>query len=1069
MNKAMAWMARNHVAANMLLIFVLLGGVASLLQVKKETFPEFSLDQIQIQVAYLGASPEEVEEGVCKRVEDRLTGMEGVRRVRSVAAEGMGVVTVELERGVDANRLLDDIQNEVNRIDTFPAETERPIVKEVIRRNRVIDMVVYGEVSEKTLKAVAERIRDDLRTGGGISQVDLRGVRADEIAIEVSEETLRRHGLTLAQVAAAVQRTSLDLPGGSVKTEGGEILVRTKGMRYSGREYEDVEVVARPDGTSLKLGQIAQIRDAFEDTDLISRFNGQPAAVIQVFRTGGESALEISDQVKEYIAQERPRLPAGVHLDFARDDARLLRGRLQLLINNGLLGLFLVFAFLTLFMDLKLAFFVMLGIPTAFLGSFIAMQFFDVSINMMTLFAFILTLGIVVDDAIVVGENIFTHRERGKPLVQAAIDGAAEVGMPVVFSVLTTVAAFVPLLFVEGLMGKFMAVIPIIVISVLMVSLLEALFILPAHLSPSGRPGLFSRAFGGLFRAPLRWHDAVQKWADDHLRTFIDTHYTRALRSALGNPLTTLAVGAALMLVTLGWIAGGHIKFVFMPKVDSDWITVSVTMPQGVTVEQTEAVTRRLERAAMQVRDEYDQQRPGQPSVYRNVFSFVGDQPVARSTSFTGQGRAGSQANLAEITVELLPSEERHIPSPEFAERIRRQAGELPGPESVNFNSTLIMVANPIEVQVASEDFALLLQGVERLKAELASYPGVKDIKDNFQEGKLEMKLSLKPQARALGLTMADLARQVRQGFYGEQALRFQRGEDDVRVMVRYPEDERRSLADVERMRIRTPSGAEAPFSEVAAVSLGRGYSAIQRTDGQRVVSVIADVDDKAANADEVNADLAQRVLPVLTQDYPGVRFSYEGEQRERQESLASLGYGFFFALLAIYVLIAIPFHSYTQPLVVMAAIPFGIVGAVWGHVLMGMDLTMLSMFGVVALAGVVVNNAIVQISMYNDLRREGRGIERALVESCQQRFRPILLTSATTFLGVLSMILEKSVQAQFLIPMAVSLGFGVLFAMFISLVGQPVLLRMLDRALEWAGQGQEVQTGSAAATAEVH
>lgn len=1058
MKGAVTWMARNHVAANMLMVFVLLGGLISLLRVKKETFPEFSLDQVQIQVPYLGASPEEVEEGVCKRIEDRLVGMEGVRRVRSVAAEGMGVVTVELERGADASRMLDEIQNEVNRIDTFPQETERPVVKEVIRRNRVIDLVLYGQVPEKTLKAVAERTRDDLRTTGGISQVDLRGVRPDEISIEVPEEMLRRHGLTLGQVTAAVQRASLDLPGGSVKTEGGEILVRTKGMRYTGAEYEDVVVLTRPDGTSLKLGQIAAIKDEFEEADLISRFNGEPAAVIQVFRTGEESALEISDYAKEYVAQQQGRLPAGLHLDYARDDARLLRSRLELLINNGLLGLTLVFGFLTLFMDLRLAFWVMWGIPTSFLGCFIAMQFFDASINMLSLFAFILCLGIVVDDAIVVGENIFTHRERGKPLVQAAIDGALEVGMPVIFSVLTTVAAFVPLLFVEGLMGKFMAVIPIIVISVLMVSLCEALFILPAHLSPTAEKGVLARALGRVFRTPLRWHDAIQKWADEHLQWFIDHHYSRALKSAIGSPFTTLAAGAALLLVTLGWIAGGHLKFVFMPKVDSDWITVSVTMPQGTTAQQTAAVVQRLEQAAMQVRDEYDQQRPGQPSVYRNVFSSVGDQPVARAMSFTGAGGAGNQAHLAEITIELLPSEERFIPSPQIADRIRERAGELPGPESVGFNASLVMVGSPIEVQVSSDDFPLLLQGVERLKAEIAQYPGAKDLKDNFQEGKMEMKLGLKPQARTLGITLADLARQVRQGFYGDQALRFQRGEDEVRVMIRYPEGERRSLGDVEKMRIRTPSGAEVPFSEVAAVSLGRGYAAIQRTDGRRVVSVFAEVDDKAANAEEINRDLAQRVLPALEQDYPGLHFRYEGEQRERQESLQSLGYGFFFALLGIYVLIAIPFRSYTQPLVIMASIPFGMIGSVWGHVLMGLDLTMLSMFGVVALSGVVVNDSIVMLSFYNELRRQGLGRDQALIEAGRQRFRPILLTSATTFLGVLSMILNKSVQAQFLIPMAVSLGFGVLFATTISLLGLPALMRLLDQVWEWAGQGQEVE-----------
>jgi multidrug efflux pump subunit AcrB len=1057
-------MARNPVAANLIMIFGLVVGLLSMIGTRKETFPELSMDQVQIQVPYLGASPEEVEEGVCKRIEDRLVGLEGVRRVRAVAAEGMGLVTAELEPDTDMDRMLDNIQNEVNRIDTFPAETERPIVKEVIRRNRVIDVVLYGQAEEKALKAVAQRLKEELRDLDGISQVELKGVRPDEIAIEVSEEALRRHGLTLAQVAAAVQRTSLDLPAGSVKSEGGEILVRTKGMRYTGRQYEDVEVMARPDGTRLLLGQIADIRDGLADTDLISRFNGQPAAVIQVFRTGDESALEISDQVKGFIAREGPRLPVGMHLDYARDDARLLRGRLTLLLEDAAVGILLLFVCLTLFLDLRLAFWVMMDIPFSFLGSFIAMHFFGVSINMLSLFSFIVVLGIVVDDAIIIGEVVFAHRQRGKGLMQAAIDGIREVGTSVIFGVLTTVTAFIPMLFVDGLTGKFMKMLPIVVISVLFISLFEAFFILPSHLATMGQ-GASSRFFERYFGRLLRWHDQAQAWMDRHLMQLMNGPYTRLMRLVLDNPLSGIAAGVAILLFTLGWIAGGHIKFAFMPKIDSDWLTISVAMPQGATAEQTASVVARIEEGAMQVRDEYDQQRPGQPSLYRNVFTFIGDQPVARQMNWYAGASAGGQAHLAEITVELQPAEEREIPSPEIAARVRERVGELPGPESVNYNASLIMVGNPIEVQLFSDNFPLLLQGVERLKAELASYPGVKDIKDNFQEGKLEMKLSLKPQARALGLTLADLARQVRQGFYGEQAQRFQRGEDDVRVMVRYPEDERRSLADVERMRIRTPAGAEVPFSEVAAVSLGRGYSAIQRTDGKRVVSVTADVDEERANAEEISSDLAHRFLPALEQDYPGLRHSYEGEQRERQESLASLGRGFFIALIAIYALIAIPFRSYSQPVVVMSVIPFGMIGAVWGHVIMGMDLTMISLFGIVALSGVVVNDSIVLISCYNQLREEqGLDWDEALIEAGKQRSRAILANSVTTFLGVFPMIMEKSVQAQFLIPIAVGLGFGILFGTTISMIGVPVVMKVLELAR--ARLGQETPVGMAPAEA---
>jgi multidrug efflux pump subunit AcrB len=1061
------WMARNHVAANLLMLFLMLTGLLGIIGMRKETFPEFSLDQVQIQVPYLGASPEEVEEGVSKRIEERLSGLEGIRKISSTSSEGMGVVSVELDLGTEMSQMLDDIKNEIDRIDTFPEETEKPVIKEMVRRNQVIDVVAYGEVGEKALKVVAERMRDDLRDAPMITQVQLAGVRIDEISIEVSEKMLRRHGLSLAHITDAVRRASLDLPGGSVKSENGEVLVRTKGLRYTGREYEQVVLLTRPDGTSLKLGQIASIRDGFEDSDLISRFNGQPAAVVQVYRTGDQSALEISEYVKQYVQERRTQLPAGVHLDYARDDARLLLSRLDLLLRNARLGLVLVFILLTLFLDLRLAFWVMMGIPISLLGSFLLMQPFDVSINMLSLFAFIVALGIVVDDAIIVGENVFAHRERGKSSVRAAIDGTLEVAKPVTFSVLTSIAAFMPLFYVEGMMGKFMAVIPVIVISMLAVSLIEALVILPAHLS--SRQGWATKGMGQLFRAPLAWHGAVQQWMDRRLKRFVDTGYRRTLNLAIANPLTTIALAASLMLVTIGWVGGGHIKFVFMPKIDSDWLTISLVMPQGTTAEQTELVVKRIEAGALAARDEYDGRGSGdRPSVFRSVFTVIGDRPTGRRGSMSAGGPTGGQGHVAEITIELLPSEVRELSSSEIAAAVRSRVGEIPGPESLTFTASLFSAGDPVDMQLSSDDFPQLLLAVERLKSELASYPGVSDIQDSFQAGKLEMTLALRPQARTLGLTLADLARQVRQGFYGDQALRVQRGSDDVRVMIRYPEDERRSIGDIRNMRVRTPDGAEVPFAYVADVTVGHGYASIERSSEQRIVSVTADIDEKIVNADEVNRDLAARILPALIEDYPGLRYSYEGEQRERADSFASLGRGFIIAMFAIYALLAVPFRSYTQPLVVMSAIPFGIIGAVWGHVLMGLDLALLSMFGIVALSGVVVNDSLVLLTFYNELRRQGRPVDEALVEAGCQRFRPILLTSLTTFFALLPMILEKSVQAQFLIPMAVSLGFGILFATVIILVGVPVVMRVLYHLLSFFGHEETEYRPEDEAVAEV-
>ena len=674
MKAPVSWMAKNHVAANLFMGFIMLSGLFSMMQTKKETFPEMSLDQIQVQVPYRGAAPTEVEEAVCKRIEERVRGLEGVRRVRSTAAEGIGVVSVEMERGVDMTQMLDDIKNAVDRIDTFPTETEKPVIKELTRRSQVIDVVLYGAVGEKALKTAAERVRDDLRNSGVISQVELSGVRVDEISIEVSEQALRRYGLTFDQLTAAVRRTSLDLPAGSVESEDGEILLRTQGLMRSGREYEEVVVLTRPDGTTLTLGDIASVRDGFEDNDLVSRFNGQPAAVVQVYRTGDQSALDISAYVHEYVKEKQSLLPNGISIDYARDDARILRGRMDLLISNARLGLVLVFICLSFFLDLKLAFWVMMGIPISFLGAFLLMEPFDASINMLSLFAFIVALGIVVDDAIIVGENVYAHREKGKNFLRAAIDGAIEVGTPVVFSIMTSVAAFMPLFFIEGMMGKFMSVIPVIVIAVLLLSLVESLFILPAHLSSKG-DGIVSRAFDRLFRRPLAFHSRIAQSFDRGLKRFIGSIYQPTLRLALANPLSTTALAYALMMFTVGLVAGGHVKFVFMPKIESDWLTVSVNMPQGTTVDQTTKIVELIEKKALQLRAEIDEESGGNDSIYRNVFTYIGDQPMGRRSSMTATGGASGRGHLGEVTIELKPAEERDLGSTETEARLRQLVG----------------------------------------------------------------------------------------------------------------------------------------------------------------------------------------------------------------------------------------------------------------------------------------------------------------------------------------------------------------------------------------------------------
>jgi multidrug efflux pump subunit AcrB len=1053
----LGWFAGNHVAANLLMLFIIVSGLMSVARVVVEVFPEFDTDTVTIQVPYRGASPAEAEEGVCVRVEEAIASIEGIKRIRSVAQEGMGQVIVELEEDADDRKVLDEIKAAVDRIETFPVETEKPIVAEGDTRRRVITVVLYGDASEKTLKALAERVRDELTALSGISQVETAGMRNYEISIEVSENALRRYGLSFDHVANAVGRSSLDLPGGAVKSDGGEILLRTKGQKYRGSEFEDIVVVTRRDGTQVFLSDVATVIDGFEDSDTKTRFDGKPAALVQVFRVGTEGALEVADSTKKYLELLSSELPAGVSVATWDDDSIVLRQRIGLLLRNARLGLTLVFFFLMFFLNLRLAIWTTVGMMISFLGGFWLIPQFDVTINMISLFAFIVVLGIVVDDAIVVGENIYEYLERGMKPLDAAIRGVREMATPVTFAILTTVAAFAPILFVAGTMGKIMRQIPIVVISVLLMSLVEALLILPAHLSgeESWLLRTLRRAFGGFFRIL----DGGQRRVQAGLRWVIQGPYRKTLDLTLEWRYLTVTAAVAMLFLILGLVGGGFIKFTFMPKIDADNMVAFLTMPQGTPASQTEAVLARMEVAAREVISEYDAKRgEDDPSLLRHISTTVGQQPTSGGHGpMRARGVGGDDSHLGEVNVELLGSEDRDVGSVELLNRWRQLVGEVPGAVSLTFQASLFSSGDPISVQLAHRDFDTLLRAVDRLKEIIAEYPGTKDIADSFLPGKKELKLALTPEGRTLGLTLSDLARQVRAGFYGEEVQRIQRGRDDIRVMVRYPEDERRSLGDIERMRIRIPDGSEAPFGSVATVVEGRGYAVINRTDRRRVVTVSADVDEAQANANEINMNLRREVLPELAAAFPGLSFDFEGEQREQRESLASLQVNFLVAQLGIFALLAIPFRSYSQPLIIMSAIPFGLIGAVMGHLVMGLNLTLLSMFGMVALTGVVVNDSLIMVDLINRQRDSGMPVGQAIREAGMRRFRPILLTTATTFLGLAPMIFETSLQARFLIPMAASLGYGIVFATAITLILVPSLYQILeDLKINFGAGGQD-------------
>jgi len=1032
MRNMIAWFARNHVAANLMMIFFILAGAVTALTMKLEVFPETSLDTITISVEYRGASPSEVEEGVIQKIEENIAGLAGIRRIDSKATEGLAVIIVEVVKGWDLQNLLDEIKSEVDRITTLPEEAEKPVIRETTRRVQVLWVAVFGDVAESTLKAVTQRLKDDITTLPNVTMADLFGVRDSEIHIEISEQTLKRYNLTLKSVANAVAKASLDLPAGSVKTEGGEVLVRAKGRKYRAVEYSGVPVITRTDGSKVTLGQIARIKEGFQDDqELFARFNGKPANLIQIYRVADQNALTVASEVKDYIAKVEPELPAGIKVDFFADRSKILESRMNLLLRNMAQGLILVIIILGLFLSARLSFWVTLGIPISFLAGIWVLPYFDVSINMISLFAFIMVLGIVVDDAIVVGEHVFTLREQGEPPLKASIEGAVTIGKPVIFSVLTTVAAFLPLMAGSGMMGKIMRNIPVVIIAVLMASLIESLFILPAHLAGSKiKPRQQKKE-----KITARW-----------LRRFIQGPYTKLLDFTLRWRYATLASGIAVLMIAGGMFLGGYIKFTLFPIVEGDLLTANLELPAGAPAEQTIKIVGQLEKAAVDTLADADNKRPkGSEPLHKYTVSLVGVSTGGRA-SHSG-GSASSGGHLATVFVELLGGEKRNMSTKGLVAGWRDKTGAVPGAESLTFTGEMFSPGNPIEVHLSAPSEEELIRAADDLKAKLATYTGVFDIADSFTPGKWEMQLELKPAARSLGLTLQDLAQQVRYAFYGAEALRLQRDQDEVRVLVRYPEKERRAITDVHNMRIRTASGDEVPFSQVAQVKMTRGYTSVDRAQRRRVIKVTADVNPDQANASELRAWLQKSILPQMEAKYQGLRYTMEGAGREEQESLQDVMQGFIIALFAIYALLAIPFRSFSQPFIVMAAIPFGLVGALAGHFIMGLGTSLLSLFGMVGLTGVVVNDSLVLIDAANRMREAGLSPGEAIREAGPMRFRAIILTSLTTFGGLAPIIFERSLQAQFLIPMAVSLGFGVLFATGVTLLLIPCGYLILEDA----------------------
>ena len=1017
-----AWFAHNPVAANLLMICLIAGGIYSAITISKEITPRVETSYVTVTVPYRGGTPRDVEQGVLIKIEEAIQDLDGVREIIATGREGAGTVTVEVEAGYDVLEVLDTIKGRVDAIATFPAEAERPRYQRATWSQNVIWVSVFGSVPERTLKEAARQIRDDITALPSVTRAELTGARPYEIGIEVREETLRSYNLTLGEVAQAIRRSSLDLPGGRIQTTGGDVLVRTIGQAYVAADFENIVVRTNPDGSRVRVRDIADIRDGFVERDFYARHNGIPAVAIRVLSVGEQDALAVAREVRDYIDQAQADLPAGISVDHWADISYLLRGRIEMMGKNLAAGALLVFLILTLFLRLKLAFWVMVGLLIAFMGALWLLPVVGVTINMISLFGFLVVLGIVVDDAIVMGESAYTEIRAKGHSVDNVVNGVYKVAVPATFGVLTTIAAFVPILLVSGVQGQFFAAIGWVVVLCLIMSLVESKLILPAHLAHMRVRKYEADTSNRLVR--------FQRGFSDGLYRLVDNIYLPSLKVLLRNRYVALAGFISILILSFGLIAGGLVRVVFFPDLAGDFMQVDLEMNEGTPAAATHANLDLLAEALATADEQIQQERGFSAPVVRTVFSWSG--------SDTTGG----------MLVELTRDEDNRVSTRELERVWREEVGEIPGVRGLRIGGA----GGPggdgpdLSFQLVGRDLAQLEAAAEALETRIRSYSGTYDIRNSFEGGTRELQLNILPEAEVLGLSQQDLARQVRQAFFGEEVQRIQRGQDDVRVMVRYPREQRSSEGYLENMRIRTPGGDAVPFGAVVEVSVGSSPSIIRRYDRERSISVSARIDKDLAEPGRISSDLREVHLPEILSGYPDVRYRLAGSTRSQQEVQRDLLWGTAFALFLIYALIAVPLKSYLQPLLIMSVIPFGMIGAIFGHWLLGMPISMLSLFGIIALAGVVVNDSLILVDFVNRHRRAGETRIDAAIKATRARFRAIVLTSMTTFLGLAPIVFfETSFQAQIVIPMATSLAFGIVFATVITLGLIPILYLIGD------------------------
>ena len=1031
-----AWFAANNVAANLLMLFIIVAGLISVFTIRKQTTPDFELNTIRVQVPYLGAAPEEVEEGVVVKIEEAIQDVKGITKLTGNAREGLGSVVAEVSSDTDINEVLNEIKTRVDAISTFPGLTEKPVIFKEEIPIHVVFVAIHGDLDEFSRKRIAQEVRDELMQLPAVSAVQFLGDRSYEISIEVSESVLRQYGLTMSEVSQAIRDTSIDMPGGTIKADGGDILLRTEGQVYRGNEFAAIVLRTFPDGTRLTLNDIATITDGFVETDGYGRFDGNRTATLRVLASGEQNELTTAAEVKKYIAEKSGALPDGVNIDIWVDRSHYLKGRLQMMTKNMWQGALLVFIVLSMFLRMRIAMWVVVGIPITFLGAMWLMPHgpWPVTINMMSLFGFIVVLGIVVDDAIIIGESIYTKIRSDGHTLDNVIRGAHRVAIPATFGVLTTIAAFTPLLFIGGIAGPFFEAISVVVVLCLMFSLVESKLILPAHLvhanlAPVDEDDLFrpQRHIGTWERIP-RFFLKIQRRIQHGLQRLIENWYRPWVERAVDNRGLTTAVFLAMLILTVGSLLSGLVKFEVFPDQPSDFIQVNLEMQAGSAPSERDRVLSKLESEILAMNAEYVAEHPETLPMIRHVGAFT-------------QGETG-----AVMFVEMPQSEERPFNGDEISKRWRERIGEFAGVKELDFNDASHLGGGPpLSFRLSGANYEGLEQAAAELEKKLAEYVGIFDIRNTLDAGGEEIRLRIKPEAEALGLTMSVLGRQVRQAFYGEEAQRIQRGQDELKVMVRYPPEERRSIADLENMRIRTASGDEVPFESVAEMSFGSGFSSISRLNRKRTITVSADIDSEIVESAEIVRTISEEFVPELLSRYPGVSFGLEGASQEQVDLIRNLTVASIAALFLIYALVAIPLHSYSQPLIIMSVIPFGIIGAVIGHVVMGESVSMFSLFGLVALAGVVVNDSLIMIDFVNKAREQGVPIKQAVIDSGTQRFRAIVLTSITTAAGLMPILTEGSLQAQTVIPMAISLSFGILFATVITLFLIPALYMLQE------------------------